>query len=534
MRLDMTQLRRKGGNDFRETPEARIGRSTFDRSHTLKTTFDASQLIPILVDEILPGDTMTCKIDGFIRIFAPLKAPIMDNIEVETFFFFVPTRLIWENWEKFNGAQDDPADSISFTIPSFSSANVWDDGNDTEKLASYFGIPDGLDTQYNPINALPFRAYALIYNEWFRDENLIDSETVRLTDGGEAFDYSILKRAKRHDRFTSCLPWTQKGTGVAIPITNAPLVGIGVADQTPSQDPAGSAWETGGVQTYGRAWTSTEIWIESDGAGPTALPLMFADNSAVGITVNQLRESVAIQRLLEMDARGGTRYVEHIKSHFGVTSPDFRLQRPEYLGGGKSFVNVSPIAQTAEGTTNAEVGTLAAVGAGSLSNGHGFGKSFTEHGYVLGIISARGDITYQQGLEKMWSKSTRYDFYVPALANLGEDAVLNRELFISNVQATDDAVFGYQERWYDYRTKMSMLTGKFRSAISGTLDFWHLAQNFGSLPTLAQTFIEDATPMARITAVSGEPDFIADLRFDYRCARPLPVYSIPSLTTIRF
>lgn len=529
MPLDMKQLGR-GANPFRENPKISIGRSTFDRSFSLKTTFDASELVPIFVDEVLPGDTFTLKMRGFCRIFAPLKAPIMDNIEVETHFFFVPARLIWDNWERFNGAQTDPGDSIDYTIPITATGHTIA----ISTVADYMGIPPGLQTGQVTLNSLPFRAYRLIYNEWFRDENLIDSVDLNTGNGPDDSSYfnaAPLKRAKRHDRFTSALPWTQKGDPVAIPLANAPILGIAATDQAPSLTP-GTVYETGGSTTFAQAYAATEVVFEASSPSG-ALPTLYADNSALNVTVNQLRESVAIQRLLERDARGGTRYVESIKAHFGVTSPDFRHQRPEYLGGGRSYINVSPIAQTAEGTTNAEVGTLAATGAGTLTNGHGFGKSFTEHGYVIGLCSARGDITYQQGLEKFWSKSTRYDFYVPALANLGEEAILNKEIYVSN-NANDDAVFGYQERWYDYRTKMSNVTGKFRSSAAGSLEFWHLAQNFGSLPTLAQTFIEDATPMSRITAVTGEPDFILDAHFEYFCARPLPVYSIPSLTTMRF
>ena len=540
----MVQVRRTGGNSFRERPEARIGRSQFNRSHSVKTTFDGGELVPILVDEVLPGDTFTLRMNGFCRIFSPLKSPIMDNIELETFFFFVPTRLVWDNWEAFNGAHDAAgAQDTDYTIPIIESGLTIDQSNSFDRLADYFGIPYGLVTgSNNQINSLPFRAYNLIYNEWFRDQNLIDELTVTTGNGPDSpatTIYQVRKRAKKHDMFTSALPYLQKGDDGTIPLTGtAPVTGIGVANQTWATGPV-TSFETGvGSQSYlsyknaASTDSNQRIFLEE---GTDSNPNIYADLTGVSIDINVMRQSLAIQRLLEIDARGGTRYVELIKAHFGVTSPDFRLQRPEYLGGGKSYINVTPVAQTAEGTTNPNVGQLLGVGAGSLTSGHGFAKSFVEHGYIIGLVNARADVTYQQGLDKMWSKSTRYDFYVPALANLGEDAIRQRELYVSNTTA-DDNVFGYQERWYDYRNKKSHISGKFRSDATGSLDIWHLAEDFGTPPALSQTFVEDqtATVMGRVTAVPAEPDFVLDAFMDYKCARPLPVYSIPSLTTMRF
>ena len=532
----MVEVRRPEHNQFTEEPEVRIGRSAFNRSHGLKTMFDAGYLIPIFVDEVLPGDTHTMSLNGFARIFSPLDAPVMDNIELETFFFFVPTRLIWDNWEYFNGAHDAAgAQDTDYTIPILANgSNINHDGSLTNwnALGAYFGLPHGLNTTNNPVNVLPFRAYNFIYNEWFRDQNLIDEESVLTGNGPDALaTYGLLKSAKRHDYFTSALPYLQKGDAVTIALAGtAPITGLGVGDQSPSQTGV-TVYETGASasSSYANAWRdgTDALYIEEDVTN-SGYPNVYADlTNATGVTINSLRQSVAIQRLLERDARGGTRYVELIKSHFGVTSPDFRLQRPEFLGGGKSYINISPVANTSA-TASEDQGELKGIGTGVIS-GHGWAKSFTEHGYIMGLVRARGDVTYFQGLDKLWSRSTRYDFYIPALANLGEQSVLNSELYVSGTPATDNATFGYQERWAEYRTKKSLITGKLNPDVTGSLSFWHLAEDFASTPTLNQTFVEDQTPMSRVTTVDTEPDFIMDLWFNYRSARPIPVHSIPSL-----
>ena len=529
MATPMVQVR--GGHSFRENPQVRVPRSQFNRSHGNKLTFDADYLVPIYVDEVYPGDTFTLQTRGFCRIFSPLKSPIMDNLYVDTFFFFVPNRLVWENWQKFCGEQVDPGDSIDYSIPVAASYIVG-----TGTVADYFGIPINLDTSVVELNTLPFRAYGLIYNEWFRDQNLVDSVGVAKDNGPDISTdapRAVLKRAKRHDYFTSCLPWPQKQTDPVSAQFN--VVGIGKEDQnfvTASQ----AVWETGATATttYAQsalisdAGVGNQFYVKGTAAS-SGIPEIYAE-----VTINALRQAFQIQKLLERDARGGTRYVEIIKSHFGVTSPDFRLQRPEYLGGGSAFVNVNPVANTSPvDSTNAPSGVdeyqgkLAGVGTSGVRGG--FAKSFVEHGYVIGLINVRADLTYSQGLDRMWSRSTRYDFYWPSLAMIGEQAVLNKEIWVSNVAATDDAVFGYQERYGELRRKHSLICGKFRPDATGALSEWHLSEDFATLPSLNQTFIESTTPMSRVQAVTTEPDFIADLWFDLKCARPMPLFGIPGM-----
>ena len=454
---DMVQVRRGRSRSWQE-PDIRIPRSQFRGTHELKTTFDASYLIPIALWEVLPGDTFTCDLEGFARIFSPLDAPIMDNIQLETFFFFGPNRLLWDNWTAMHGEHDAAgAQDTDFTVPRMTSGLTVsnDQGTAVGQLAGYLGLPHGLTSAGMNFSALPFRLYQFVYSEWFRDQNLIDP-VQHPTDNGPDTpgDYALLRSAKKHDYFTSALPYLQKGDPVNVALTDAPVT----VDQN-----AGIA-----VSIYSSTLASYQR-LDSSGAdlavdsttSSEGLSL-YADLSDVNMTVNALRESVAIQRLLERDARGGTRYVEHIYHQWGVTSPDFRHQRPEYLGGGSSFIHVSPIGNTSSTATENQ-GELKGIGTGVIS-GHGWAKSFTEHGYILGLVRARGDITYFQGLDRHWSRSSRYDFYFPALANLGEQSVLNKEIWYADVPGTgstqDDGVFGYQERYAEYRYKPSKITGK--------------------------------------------------------------------------
>jgi len=502
-------------------PDVRIGRSQFNRSHRHKTSFDAGELIPFYVDEVIPGDTFTMKMNAFARIFSPLGAPIMDDIEMSIDFFFVPCRLVWDNWKYFMGEHNAAgAQDTSYTIPIITTAATV---AESTPLAA-MGVPIGLDCSLEDVNALPIRAFYLIYNEWYRDQNLIDEVNVPTTDAQTALgNGSFPKSAKRHDYFTSCLPYLQKGDAQGVLGTQTTL-----------------DVETNAVQGNDITIVSGSGQRDLDSSGANVIvdttntgSAMFVDVSSLSVDINTLRESLAIQRMLEKDARGGTRYNELIKAHFGVTVPDYRVQRPEYLGGGKGYINISPVANTSPVDATAspdgedwDSGRLAGTGAGTLRGG--FAKSFTEHGYVLGILRARGELSYQQGLDRMWSRSTREDFYFPDLAHLGEQAVLNKELWIQG-DATDDDVFGYQERFAEYRFKKSLVTGVFNSDHTGTIDYWHLAEDFASQPALNQTFIEDATPMSRVTTVTSQPDFIIDGFFDLRCARPMPVRAIPSI-----
>lgn len=505
---------------FGEVPAARIKRSSFDRSHGYKTTLDAGYLVPVFFDEALPGDTFNLKMTAFARLSTPLH-PIMDNMKLSSFFFAVPVRLLWENWEKFNGAQEDPGDSIDYQIPTMTSPGG---GYDNGTLSDYLGLP----TQEAGIehSSLWHRAYNLIWNEWFRDENLQDSVVVDTDDGpDDPADYVLLRRGKRHDYFTSCLPWPQKGAEVELPLgTVAPVQGDGTNVTGHNAVDA----TVRNINLYGVDGNIAASTVPSSGAGLRWTNTgMEADlSSATAASINTFRLAFAIQELLERDARGGTRYVEMIRSHFNVTSPDFRLQRPEYLGGGVTPVNINPIAQTSETGTSPQ-GNLAAVGT-AVAQGHGFVKSFTEHMILIGMVSVQADLTYQQGLDRMFSRSTRYDFYLPSFAHLGEQTVLNKEIYADG-SANDDNAFGYQERWAEYRYKASKITGQFRSNFATSLDTWHLSQDFASLPTLNSTFIEDTPPIDRIAAVTNYPDFLFDSYFDLRCARPLPVYSVPGL-----
>jgi hypothetical protein len=517
-------------HSFAMVPKADIPRSSFDTQYAHKTTFDAGFLVPIYCDEVLPGDTHRVKMTAFARLATPLF-PVMDNLHLDTFFFFVPNRLVWTNWVKFMGEQANPGDSISYVVPTITSTVG---GYAVGSIFDYLGLPTaGQITGSNTVthNVLPLRAYNLIYNEWFRDENLQNSVVENTGDSGDVVaNYTLLRRGKRKDYFTGALPWPQKGASVSLPLgSSAPVKletgGLFVSANVSGADPRQVSMGASNNVQYSGAVTVGNI---------RAVTGLFADlSTATAATINQLRQSFQIQKLLERDARGGTRYTELLRAHFGVTPQDYRLQRPEYIGGGSTYVNINPIAQTSATSVTGSAtpqGNLAAMGT-ALAQGHGFTYAAQEHGYIIGLVSVRADLTYQQGLPKMWSRSTRYDFYFPVFATLGEQAVLNKEIYVQGTAADND-VFGYQERWAEYRYKPSQITGLMKSTSAGTIDAWHYAQRFTSLPTLNSTFIQETPPVARTTAVgtaANGQQFLMDAFFDCKMARPMPMYSVPGL-----
>ena len=558
----MPSIRKSTQHLFSQIPATDIPRSVFDRSHNVKTTFNAGYLVPFYVDEVLPGDSFKLDASLFARLATPI-VPFMDNVYLETFFFFVPNRLLWDHWQAFNGEKINPNDSTDYLVPQATATNA-----KNLSLWDYMGLPTNVANKLS-VSALPFRAYYRIWNEWFRDENLQDSDKVGLQTNDETLDVTSLvplRRGKRHDYFTSCLPWPQKGPGVEISIGGSASVSISSAtgpftlqtqaDISVKQGnssyniPKGSSFSPlydfsantspSGIVGYAKASTSPASLgsISSGGRGEElqVRPVDFVIPELKGsanlatatpISINDLRQAFQVQRLYERDARGGTRYTEILRSHFGVVSPDARLQRPEYLGGSSTRININPVQQTSGTTSTSPQGNLAAFGvAGDVF--HGFSKSFVEHGIIVGLVNVRADLTYQQGVPRMWSRKGRFDYYWPALAHLGEQAVLNKEIFAQG-SVDDDKVFGYQERWAEYRYFPGQITGKFRSTDPQSLDVWHLAQKFDTLPTLSKQFIEDNPPIERVVAVQDEPQFLLDSYIRLKCARPMPVYSVPGL-----
>lgn len=519
---------------FSQVPTAQIPRSKFNRSHGLKTTFDSGYLVPIFVDEVLPGDTFTMDCTLFSRV-ATLISPIMDNLYLDTFWFYVPERLLFDHFQAMCGEQDNPNDSTDYLFPTVKSPNG---GFEVGSIADYFGLPTGVANL--EVRAEPFRAYNLIYNEWFRDENLQDSLPFTKADSDQYSNYKLVRRGKRHDYFTSALPWPQKGPGVELPFGGTAAV-AGQNDISLTMPSAyysandndgrprslgqffGSSLSPGRGQTYNYVSNAPNLTLKGSMSG-----LSVDLSSATAITINQFREAFQIQRWYERAARGGTRYTEIVRSFFGVVSPDARLQRPEYLGGSSNRIDVNVIPQTSGTTDVSPQANLSAFAVGTNGRGNGFSKSFTEHGWIIGLVNVRADLTYQQGINRMWTRSTKFDMYWPTFAYLGEQTILNKEIYAQG-NAQDEGVFGYQERYAEYRYSPSQITGKFRSTYAQSLDSWHLAQKFDNLPRLNSEFIVDNPPVNRIVAVPSEPQFLLDAWFNLTCVRPMPVYGVPGL-----
>lgn len=556
----MSRRIRVKGHRFSDAPAMYMRRTRFDRSHVYKTTFDSGKLIPVFVDEVLPGDTSKLSVKYFSRLATPIK-PIMDNIYLDWFFFFVPNRLVWEHWQNFCFEQEDPDDSIDYVCPTTSLVGKADDTlNGLGTLWDYFGLPTGLPNTISGINALPFRGVYLIWNEWFRDENLQKSVKIQKGDTNEVFDASRVAeqpewlqgipesylpcppRGKRHDYFTSALPWTQKGPGVSIGLAGTAAVDSTIPIDWPMEvkpnggsysnvnryelADTGYATRTGALWTNNsndNAWSGTKLKLPDFSTGLT----VDLDTSSI-FTINSLRTAFQMQKFYERLARGGSRYTEVLRSFFGVVSPDARLQRPEFLGSFTKMMNINPIAQTSSTNDTTPQGNLSAYGV-TGAKFHGFTKSFVEHGYVFGFCCARADLTYQQGINRMWTRSTVYDWYWPTFAHLGEQAILLKEIYATGDTKQDNSVFGYQERYAEYRYKPSVICGKFRSNIKGNLDIWHLSQYFETAPKLNPEFIEEDVPIKRIIAVPSEPQFLIDIGFKYTTVRPMPMFGTPGL-----
>lgn len=537
-------MNRNSEYNFAENPQVGVSRSRFQRNSDNKTTFNTGDLIPIYLDEVLPGDTHQIDVACVMRMATPIF-PVMDNAYCDFYFFFVPNRLLWEHWKEFMGENKETAwtPKTEYSVPQVTApTGGWAEGT----LADYLGLPTKVEGI--SVSALPGRAYGLIYNEWFRNQNVTQPTLVEVTDatttgkndGSATNDSAItlakpLKAAKVFDYYTGALPEPQKGEPITIPLSgNAPIQFFENESLTEKIE-TGQVWMNHKDANIMVPVKNTPMQVVGGAkqSEPNASTVRSyytgADLSNVNATtINQLRQAFQIQKLLEKDARGGTRYREVLREHFGVISPDSRMQIPEYLGGYRLPINVSQVIQTSSSDDTSPLGNTAALSVTTM-NKPMFTKSFTEHGFIMGLAVVRTDQTYQQGIERMWSRKGRYDYYWPVLANIGEQAILNKEIYAQG-NATDEEAFGYQEAWADYRYKPSKVTGLFRSNAQQSLDAWHYAQDYDALPTLSTDWMEQGeAEMKRTLAVQSQPDFIADFYFMNKTTRCMPVYSIPGL-----
>lgn len=550
-------MNRNTESHFSLLPRVDISRSRFDRSSSLKTSFNAGDIVPFFLEEVLPGDTFNVHTSRVVRM-QTLLTPMMDNVYLDTYYFFVPNRLVWNHWKEFCGENTESAwiPETEYSIPQITApAGGWEVGT----IADYFGVPTGVANL--SVSALPFRAYALIMNEWFRDQNLMDPLAVPVDDATVAGSNGALAiqdvakggkpyvASKYHDYFTSALPSPQKGPDVTIPVADAAQAYVYPAKNLNPRlvenfndlkwvDSSGNGVSDNLAPLYAASFDGGATYIGSNTTGsdlrrvmPGNLVAQFS-GTAQGASINQLRLAFQIQKFYEKQARGGSRYTEVVRSFFGVTSPDARLQRPEYLGGNRVPINVNQVIQQSGTGTASETPQGTVVGMSLTTDSHSdFTKSFTEHGFIIGVMCARYDHTYQQGLERMWSRKDKFDYYWPVFANIGEQGIKNKEIFAQG-NAKDDEIFGYQEAWADYRYKPNRVTGEMRSAYKQSLDVWHLADDYAQLPSLSSEWIiEDKKNIDRVLAVTSElsNQFFADIYVKNYCTRPMPMYSIPGL-----